>query len=77
MFKGTRSETCSTCLCPDDEEHRLNECSVYSHTNYHDCPTKVKFETLFSDNVETVREILTRIETVWNTHTGQCHLSVL
>ena len=70
-YKGTRSETCGTCLCLDDEEHRLNVCPVFSHTNSSNCPTKIEIKELYSENVETVREILARIGTVWNTHTGQ------
>ena len=57
--------------CLDDEEHRLNVCPVFSHTNYSNCPTKIEIKELYSENVETVREILARIGTVWNTHTGQ------
>ena len=70
-FKGTMSELCGNCHCIDDEEHRLNICPLYSNVNYHDCPVKTKFETIFSGDIDTIRLILTRIATVWNTGTGQ------
>ena len=76
-FKGTRSVECSTCLCLDDENHRLNDCPVFSSTNYLNCPTKIKFETVFSENIENIRETLTRIGSVWNTHTGQGSMNVV
>ena len=32
-YKGTMSETCRTCGVIDNENHRLNDCSVYNDTN--------------------------------------------
>ena len=75
-FKGTRCVERSTCLCLDDEEHRLNYCPVFSSTNYPNCPTKIKFESIFSENIEDIREALAKIESVWNTHTGQGSMNV-
>ena len=75
-FKGTQSEQCITCCCIDDEEHRLNVCPLYSSTNYNDYSDKIKFETIFSNNIVTIREILPRIANVWNTKIGQGSMNV-
>ena len=69
-FKGTMSEMCNTCNCPDDEEHRLNICQLYCLTNHHDNPTIVKFDEIFSDDINIIKLIISRIETVWNVTKG-------
>ena len=69
-FKGTLSEICNTCYCPDDEEHRLNICQLYCLTNHHDNPTIVKFDEIFSDDINIIKLIISRIETVWNVTKG-------
>ena len=76
-FKGTLNEICSTCLCPDNEEHRLNECPSYKDRNYHSSLDKIKFETIFSEDIGVVKEILTRINAVWNTHMGRGSMNTL
>ena len=69
-YKGTRSEQCITCKSDDTEEHRLNNCLKFSNINYSNCNEKLPFDTVFSTNVEKLRTIIQRIETVWNVKTG-------
>ena len=59
-FKGTMKDTCDTCGCVDDEEHRLNICIRFTNTNYRDDVDQIKFDTIFW-NVKVNDEITTRI----------------
>ena len=67
-FKGDNSVTCSTCSVVDDEEHRLNHCVKYRTMNYYDHEDKLPFENIFSTDVEVLRNIIPRIQNVWDTN---------
>ena len=69
-FRGTSPVTCTVCNEIDDESHRLNFCSRFKQTNLYDASEKVEFSDVFSDNVETVRNILKTIMKVWNIRSG-------
>ena len=70
-FKGTLNEMCSFCCnVIDDEEHRLNVCPKYDHLNYCNDAELVKFETIFSENIDDIKLIISRISTIWNIKTG-------
>ena len=70
-FKGTMSKMCSVCCnIVDDEEHRLNICPKYNQHNYCENSDLVKFETIYSDNIDDIRLIISRIASVWNVKTG-------
>ena len=70
-FKGTLSEMCSVCCSViDDEEHRLNVCPKYNQLNYCNNADPVKFDTIFSDNIDDIKLIISRIATIWNIKTG-------
>ena len=70
-FKGTMSEICSTCNVIDDENHRLNYCSKFRDTNLYDCTEKEDFTKIFSHDIDVVRDILPKIQRVWNTKTAR------
>ena len=70
-FQGTMSKMCSVCCnIVDDEEHRLNICPKYNQHNYCENSDLVKFETIYSDNIDDIRLIISRIASVWNVKTG-------
>ena len=69
-FRGTLTERCITCNTIDNEEHRLNECTKYSHNNYVDTNEKIPFKTIYTTNVESIRTLIHRIDTVWNVSSG-------
>ena len=69
-FKGTISEKCDLCDALDDENHRLNYCSKYRDTNFFDDTEKADFNAIYSNNVEILREIIPKIERVWNLRTA-------
>ena len=69
-FKGNKPEICSLCSEIDDENHRLNDCKKFRDTNFYDSDIKVDFQKIFSNDIETLREILPSIQKVWNTKTA-------
>ena len=69
-FKGTLSELCSKCQCTDDEEHRLNFCPKYGVNNFSKEPLKIRFDTVYSNNVNDVKLITSRIAEVWDVLNG-------
>ena len=66
-FKGSMNEMCTYCDSPDDENHRLNHCIKYRTLNNYDSDVKLPFENVFSNDISILREIISKIETVWNT----------
>ena len=63
-YKGTLSELCRLCCCLDDEEHRMNICPKYDQTNFHNNPDGISFSTIYSDNIDDIRLIIEKIETI-------------
>ena len=70
LLNGTLSDNCLTCNTADSEEHRLNVCTKYLETNFLFENEKIPFDTVFSTNVELLRNIIERIGKVWNVKTG-------
>ena len=66
-FKGSMKETCNTCNTEDDENHRFNHCKKYRSTNFYGSTNQVPFETVFSDDVITLKKVIPLICQVWNT----------
>ena len=64
-FKATMNQICKECNKVDNENHRLNECLLWSETNFREKVIKPKFDDIFSDNDTTLSEIIEKIEHVW------------
>ena len=69
-YRGTLTEKCLTCNQIDTEEHRLNECVKLIDRNFVTNDKKIPFDTIYSTNVNLIREIIPRINLVWNVHSG-------
>ena len=69
-FKGSMQVVCDQCKTYDDENHRLNHCTKLRSINYIDCDTGIDFNTVYSNDPETLRTIIGRLETIWNTKTA-------
>ena len=65
-FKGSMKEICDTCKVIDNEDHRLNHCIIYRNVNLYDMPHKVDFSSIFSSDMNTLREMIKIISKVWN-----------
>ena len=59
------SETCHTCNVIDNENHRLNDCRVYSDTNRVNHPTKFDFGDIYNDNDNILNPVFTHVDNVW------------
>ena len=69
-FRGSLPDKCPTCDVIDDENHRLNYCKRWEKTNLYMSPVKYDFNNVYSDDNETVNEIIDRTAKVWNVQTG-------
>jgi len=65
-YKGTLKPTCETCNTSDNEEHRMNDCIKWKCTDTNG-NEKVTFNDIYNNDINIVRSIITKIETVWNT----------
>ena len=65
-FGGNMNKTCETCNCIDDEEHRLNACPKWVSKDNNPCDV-VPFANVFSSDCNVLRNILPRIEELWDT----------
>ena len=66
-FRGSLEQLCNECDTIDDENHRLNSCIRWKNLNLYGSIEKVDVKTIFSENVNDLRTIISIIETVWNT----------
>ena len=57
-FRGTITEKCVTCNESDDEEHHMNDTEI------------IPFDTIFSSDLDLLRIIFDKIDSVWNVRTG-------
>ena len=64
-FKSTISESCKQCNKTDDENHRLNECSMLCNVNRANNPSKLNFLDVYSNDKTTLDTIMSNIETIW------------
>ena len=65
-FKGTQTERCQECNVLDDENHRLNYCTIYKDLNNYDSVTKIDYQMIHSDDPVELRRIVYEIMKVWN-----------
>ena len=69
-YKGTLTTQCTTCDTTDNEEHRLNSCIRYENVNFYHSEDEIPFDTIYSTNIDQLKEIISRISQVWNVRTG-------
>ena len=65
-YKGSLNVTCNECKEYDNEDHRMNHCVRYKSFNNHDDQTKVDFELVYNSNMEILKQIVPKIEQIWN-----------
>ena len=64
-FKGTMSQTCRICKTTDNENHRLNECTIFNELNHANSLTQCNFGDIYNDDNNILNPILSRIDKVW------------
>ena len=75
-YKRTLNFQCTTSNTIDNEKHRLNECTRFMETNFHGNNVKIPFSTIYSDNIEELRALMSRISQVWNVRTGHGTMNI-
>ena len=66
-FGGTMGGECSICNAHDDEDHRLNYCKKWRSINFYEESEKVQFDAIYSNDIDTLRNVIPKIQKVWNT----------
>ena len=64
-YKGTMSETCKHCNKYDDENHRLNECTLLTPINRSDNIEKTNFNDIYSSDTVVLGNIIEHLECIW------------
>ena len=62
---------------PDNEEHRLNYCKVWEDINLCNEVEKIPFENVYSTDVTVLRNIIQKIENIWNTKSAYGTMNTL
>ena len=65
-YKGTMPELCENCKSPDDENHRLNHCSIWQETNNYSSMNKSEFSYIYSEESNMLNHMIEQIENVWD-----------
>ena len=66
-FRGTMEAKCNICDATDNEEHRLNYCYKYRDINEYYMVEKTDFQQIYSNDINTLRTIIRKIDKVWDT----------
>ena len=75
-FGGTLNNTCDTCDCLDDENHRLNFCPKWGNNSDDADDEIIPFELVYSSDPLVLDNILPRIEQTWNTKNGHGTMNI-
>ena len=62
-MKGTLASICPSCNVPDNEQHRLNDCTKWSTLRE---PVLVNFDMVYSNVLDEIRPVLTEIGHLWD-----------
>ena len=68
---GYGGTTCRTCDAVDDENHRINECCKFKERNLYESEIKYDFDTIYSNEEESVIRTIEVIMLLWNLENGQ------
>ena len=55
----------------DDENHRINDCSRFKEIKLYSSPVKYDFDSIFSDDNESVSRTLEVVDHLWNLDNGR------
>ena len=62
---------CTQCKVIDDENHRINFCKRWQNINLYRTDYILNFDTIFSDNIEEIRQMSDCLESIWNLENGK------
>ena len=64
-------KNCPACKTVDDEQHRINYCSLYRTTNLCDSINKIDYSLIYSDDLNDVLQVVTIILKMWDLGFGK------
>ena len=67
---GAGGKMCANCGIIDDENHRMNYCSLYKHVNLHDTDEKVDFCQIHSDDKQQAVKVIRNVLSMWDLEYG-------
>ena len=65
------TKMCTLCKVIDDENHRINYCKKWQNVNLYKTDYILNFDTVFSDNIEEIRQISNCLGSIWNLENGK------
>ena len=65
------TKLCKDCKVIDDESHRLNTFKRWSNVNLYGRGYSINFESVFSEDKETLLQLSTCLKSVWNLEHGK------
>ena len=76
-FKGKYgSELCKECNEVDDESHRINVCGRWEHVNMCKGGYSIDFGAVYSEEMDTIRQISQLLRSVWNIENGKNEIQI-
>ena len=64
-------KNCPTCNTVDDEQHRINYCSLYRTINLCDSINKIEYSLIYSEDLNDVLQVVTIILKMWDLGFGK------
>ena len=68
---GHGSKNCSTCGVVDDEQHRINDCPVWSTINLYNDGRSMDYDKIHSDDEVESRKVVDQILAMWDLGSGK------
>ena len=68
---GYGGKNCRECGVVDDEDHRINHCSLWSTINLSRCDVKADFGRILSDDDQESMKIIDIIINMWDLENGR------
>ena len=65
-YMGSATQTCQTCNCNDDENHRLNMCPIWKENSLFQSEEKIDFNDIYSCDTNILRNVIPFIQKLWN-----------
>ena len=75
---GFGGKNCGKCGVVDDEDHRINYCSLWSTINLSSCNKKMDFKLIFSEEEQESMRVIRVVLDMWDLENGKnCMRSVV
>ena len=66
-----KDKNCPSCKMIDDENHRINQCSLFRKSNLYDSENKIQYDWIYSDDLNDVLKVVKIILKMWDLGCGK------